>query len=107
MEIITKGFIGYNLFLVPYRAVPKPPFFFQTQNQPNMSITEMNFERNERGIFSASNDVAGWFALSRNGIHMITYYEGKYTFSEKKEVIRFYTEKGFAKRVTQLSNRGY
>lgn len=72
-----------------------------------MTVQEMNKERNERGIFTAANDVAGWYAVSRDGINMITFCEGKYTFSVKSDVNRFYTEKGFAKRITQLANRGY
>jgi hypothetical protein len=72
-----------------------------------MNTLELNQQRNERGIYSAGNDTAGWFALSRDGINIITYYEGKYTFSKNKDVVRFYTEKGFAKRITQLANRGY
>jgi hypothetical protein len=72
-----------------------------------MRTLELDQQRNERGIYSAGNDTAGWFALSRDGINVITYYEGKYTFSKNKEVSRFYTKKGFAKRITQLANRGY
>ena len=72
-----------------------------------MTALEINLERNEKNVFWAANDTAGWYAISRDGINMITYYEGKYTFSIKKDVVRFYTERGFAKRVTQLLNRGY
>ena len=72
-----------------------------------MTTQEINNERNAKGIFSAGNNVAGWFAVSREGLNMITFYQGKYTFSAKDDVNRFYTEKGFAKRITQLLNRGY
>tara|TARA_R110000803_G_scaffold145933_3_gene211745 strand:+ start:27616 stop:27834 length:219 start_codon:yes stop_codon:yes gene_type:complete len=72
-----------------------------------MTIQEINNERNERGIFSTGNDVAGWFAVSRDGINMITFYEGKFTFSVKDDINKFYTENGFTKRITQLLNRGY
>lgn len=73
-----------------------------------MTIQEINNERNERGVFSTGNDVAGWFAVSREGINMITFYEGKFTFTLKDDVNRFYkSEKSFAKRITQLLNRGY
>jgi hypothetical protein len=72
-----------------------------------MTIQEINNERNERGHFVTSNDVAGWDAISRDGINMITFHEGKYTFTSKGDVIRFYTEIGFSKRITQLLNRGY
>jgi hypothetical protein len=72
-----------------------------------MTTQEINKGRNPNGVFSTGNDVAGWFAISRDGIHMITFYEGKYTFSKNQDVHRFYTERGFAIRVTQLNNRGY
>ena len=49
-----------------------------------MTISEINLERNEKNVFWVSNDVAGWYAISRDGINMITYYQGKYTFSIKK-----------------------
>jgi hypothetical protein len=62
-----------------------------------MTTQEINKARNERGIFSASNESAGWYAISRDGINMINYANG-----ESKR----YTEKGFAKRITQLLNRG-
>jgi len=63
-----------------------------------MTTQDINNERNERGIFSASNEVVGWYAISRDGINMITFTNG----TSKR-----YTEKGFAKRITQLLNRGY
>ena len=63
-----------------------------------MSVQDINKARNEKGIFSASNEVSGWSAISRDGFNMITYSNG---------VSKFYKEKGFAKRITQLLNRGY
>jgi hypothetical protein len=72
-----------------------------------MTTQEINSQRNANGAFSTGNDVAGWYAVSRDGIHMITYYAGKFTFSAKDDVNKFYTEKGFAKRINQLFNRGY
>jgi hypothetical protein len=72
-----------------------------------MTTQEINNKRNERGHFVIGNDVAGWDAISRDGINMITFHEGKYTFTSKGDVNRFYTEKAFAKRITQLLNRGY
>ena len=63
-----------------------------------MTTQEINKARNERGVFSASNEVAGWYAISRDGINMVTFANG-----ESKR----YTEKGFAKRITQLLKRGY
>jgi len=72
-----------------------------------MTVQEINYQRNEKGIYSASNDIAGWYAISRDGIHMITFYEGKYSFSKNKNVNKFYNEKGFAKRITILLNQGW
>jgi len=72
-----------------------------------MTIQEINNKRNANGVFSTGNDIAGWYAISRDGVNMITYYEGKFDFTIKGDVNRFYTEEGFAKRVTQLLNRGY
>ena len=63
-----------------------------------MKTQEINEARNERGIFSAANEVAGWYAISRDGTNMIEF--PYYTY-------KYYTEKGFAKRITQLLNRGY
>jgi len=79
----------------------------KAQKQKAMTTQEINKERNEKGIFTTCNSTAGWYAISRDGIHMITFYEGHYTFSAKEDVNRFYTEKGFAKRITQLLNRGF
>ena len=72
-----------------------------------MTVKEINNERNARGIFSTGNDVAGWFAISRDGINMITYYQDKWTFTLKDDVIRFYTERGFAQKITKLLNGGF
>ena len=63
-----------------------------------MTTQEINKARNEKGIFSVGNDISGWSAISRDGFNMITFSNG---------VSKFYTEKGFAKRITQLLNRGY
>ena len=72
-----------------------------------MTIQEINQNRNANGVFSMSNDVCGWYAISRDGINMISFYEGKWTFTQKDNVNRFYTPVGFAKRITQLLNKGY
>lgn len=51
-------------------------------------------------VVSYSNDVAGWFAIARNGIYMIEFYG--------KDEIKYYeNSKSWAKRVAQLLNRGY
>jgi hypothetical protein len=62
-----------------------------------MTTQEINKARNEKGIFSASNELAGWYAISRDGINMITFASGG---------SKIYTEKGFAKRITKLLNTG-
>lgn len=63
-------------------------------------------ERTQNGILSVANE--GWYAISREGLHMITFYKGKYEFSRNDDVIRFYkTTKSFCGRVSQLLNRGY
>ena len=72
-----------------------------------MTTQEINNQRDKNGVFSTGNDVAGWFAISRDGINMITFYMGKYNFSKKGDVNKFYTPKGFAKRINELLNRGY
>ena len=72
-----------------------------------MTTQEINNQRNRNGVFAAGNDAAGWDAISRDGVNMITFHQGKYAFSAKDDVAKRYTEVGFAKRVTQLLNRGY
>jgi hypothetical protein len=69
-----------------------------------MTTQEINKKRNANGVFLASNDVAGWFAISKDGINMITFYQGKFTFTLKDDVIKFYSEKGFAEKITKLLN---
>lgn len=71
-----------------------------------MTVKEINNQRNDKGVFSIGNDAAGWFAISRDGINMITFYHGKFTFTLKNDVIKFYTEKGFAQKITKLLNEG-
>ena len=72
-----------------------------------MTVQEINKSRNN-GIFAVSNEAAGWYAISRDGSHMITFYEGHHNCSQKGDAYRIYkNEKSFAKRITQLLNRGY
>ncbi len=67
-----------------------------------MTIQEILETRNEKGVISFSNDCAGWYAISRGGIHMITFYNGD------EDDNRYYkNEKSFAKRIAQLLRRGY
>jgi hypothetical protein len=69
-----------------------------------MTTQEINKERNANGVFSIGNDTAGWFAISRDGINMITFYQGKFTFTLKDDVNKFYSEKVFAQKITKLLN---
>ena len=72
-----------------------------------MTTQEINNERNTKGVFSTGNDVTGWYAISREGVNMITFYEGKFTFTLNGDVNKFYTEKGFAQKITKLLNGGF
>jgi hypothetical protein len=72
-----------------------------------MTTQEINKQRNTNGIFSTGNDVAGWFAISKDGVNMITFYEGKFTFTLSGDVNKFYTQKGFAQKITKLLNGSY
>ena len=69
--------------------------------------TRIKQPKKRKRYFSASNESAGWYAVSGDGINMITFIEGKFTFTMKGDVNKFYTEKGFAKRISQLIKRGY
>ena len=72
-----------------------------------MTTSEISKERNQKGVFATGSNLAGWYAISRDGINMITFHKGKFTFTLKDDVNRFYTELGFAKRISQLLKRGY
>ena len=69
-----------------------------------MTTQEINNERNTKGVFSTGNDVAGWYAISRENVNMITFYQGKFTFTLKDDVNKFYSEKEFALEITKLLN---
>lgn len=65
-----------------------------------MNTKEILNSRNEKGIISLGNDAANWYAISRDGCHMITFYN--------TDENRYYkNEESFAKRVSQLLRRGY
>jgi hypothetical protein len=38
---------------------------------------------------------------------MITFFEGKFSFTMGGDVNKFYTEKGFAKKISNLINKGF
>ena len=64
-----------------------------------MTTKEILNTRNERGIISLSNEASNWEAISRNGVHMITFYN--------TDENKFYkNEDSFAKRVSQLIRTG-
>lgn len=66
-----------------------------------MKNNKIDAQRDENGTYYAFNEAAGWYAISRDNTHMITYY------SNDIDKIKFYTKKGFQKRITQLCKRGY
>jgi hypothetical protein len=64
----------------------------------------------QKGTAFYNNDSAGWFAVAntKNNLFMITFLKGKYTFSKNDEVNKFYKNvESWAKRVSQLTRRGY
>ena len=65
----------------------------------NMSSQDILNERDERGVVSLSNEVANWYAISRGGIHVITFYDSDTTKYYK-------TELSWAKRLVRLLNTG-
>ncbi len=64
-----------------------------------MTSKEILNTRNEKGIIFLCNDAANWDAVSRDGIHMITFYN-------TDENMFYKTQESFAKRVSQLIRRG-
>ena len=63
-------------------------------------LNTRNEKGNEEGIISVCNEAANWYAISRGGVHMITFYN--------TDENKFYkNENSFAKRVSQLLRRGY
>tara|TARA_A100001201_G_scaffold85614_1_gene75614 strand:- start:1728 stop:1925 length:198 start_codon:yes stop_codon:yes gene_type:complete len=65
-----------------------------------MTTQEILNTRNEKGIISLENEAAGWYAISRDNTHSITFYN--------TDEYKFYkNEVSFAKRVSQLLKRGY
>jgi len=62
----------------------------------------------EQGRISWSNESAGWSAVARDNVFMITFDKGKFTFTRKDDVNRFYKNKlSFAIRLSQLIKRGF
>jgi hypothetical protein len=70
-----------------------------------MTVQEINSERNSRGVFAIESNLGEWFAISKDGINMITFYEGKFTFTKSSIIDKLYTENDFAKKITQLLNK--
>ena len=75
----------------------KPKGTKKTKKLSKMNTKEIKIAIKEKGMFSASNEVCGWYAISRDGINMIQFRDDK---------IKFYTEDGFAKKVISLLNKG-
>lgn len=69
-----------------------------------MTTQEINKERNSNGVFSTGNEISGWYAISRDGLNMITFEQGKWNFTKNDDVIKFYTEIGFARAISKLLN---
>lgn len=64
-----------------------------------MTVEMILNERNKKGIISFANYRANWYAISRDGYHVIQFYDTDKT--------KFYkTEKSWAKRIVTLMNRG-
>lgn len=64
-----------------------------------MKISDILETRSERGIISLSNEAANWYAISRDNIHSIEFYE--------TDEIKFYkNELSWAKRLVTLMNKG-
>jgi len=53
-----------------------------------------------------SNESCGWYAISRDGINMITFYKGKFTFSQNDDVTKFYKYKTWYSKVKKLIKTG-
>ncbi len=71
----------------------------KTKSKGIMTSKEILNTRNEKGIIFLSNDAANWDAVSRDGVHMITFYN-------TDENMFYKTQESFAKRVSQLIRRG-
>jgi len=63
-----------------------------------MTTSEILEKRNQNGTITLENENAGWFAISRNGLHYIEFTDEK---------IKYYqNENSWAKRIVTLINRG-
>ena len=64
-----------------------------------MTANEILNQKNENGSITIENESAGWFAISRNGLHYIEF---------SNEEVKFYAnENSWAKRIITLTRRGY
>jgi len=73
---------------------------FKGIGRTNKTYEDLLQELQQKGKLSLSNDVAGWNAIARDGYFMISFWE--------KDENRFYKNaKSWAKRVSQLLNKGY
>jgi hypothetical protein len=63
-----------------------------------MTTSEILEKRNQNGTITLENENAGWFAISRKGLHYIEFADEK---------IKYYqNENSWAKRIVTLINRG-
>ncbi len=78
-----------------------------TNTKNDMStVNEVLSEKDERGIILF--EAKGWDAISRDGMHMITFNEGEFPCSKNGNCFKFYkNEISWAKRVVSLIKRGY
>ena len=74
-----------------------------TKNKEIMTTQEILNSRKDNKFLFFANECAGWDSISRDGIHMITFYN----LCEEIVYKRYKNEKSFAQRVSQLMKRGY
>lgn len=64
-----------------------------------MTVETILNERNDKGILSFANESANWYAISRDGRHLIQFYNTDET--------KFYkSQESWAKRLVVLMNKG-
>jgi len=64
-----------------------------------MTVKAILNERNDKGVLSFANESANWYAISRDGYHVIQFYNTDETKFYKNEL-------SFAKRLVTLMNKG-
>lgn len=64
-----------------------------------MTISEILDRKNQNGSITIENESAGWFAISRKGLHYIEF--------ANEEVKYYANENSWAKRIITLLKQGY